>query len=266
MARAEPKRTERRYGTQRGVGTRQYQPPLPTGAAPSGTAPLDPARGRQVLDDLFTGLVSGLVAGLVIALLTIYTDDRRSRREIKEAARLAVLQTISSGQNLDEIQLVGLDLRLTSLHNKSLRNANLNGADLTNVGMSGADLTAASLADAVLNGAGLSRATLVNASFFEAQLRSAALDRVHAEGVQLTGADLTNANLTGADLRGADLRRATLTGASFTAADLRGANLEAAQWGPRPPGLLQVCYDGKTRWPTGMDFSLVAKRCREADG
>lgn len=99
-----------------------------------------------------------------------------------------------------------------------LENVNLVGANLKNVYLEGANLT----------NANLTGANLTYANLYGANLAGAYLTGANLYGASLTGANLTDANFTGANLTDANLEGATLTYANLTDAILTGANLTSA--------------------------------------
>ena len=106
--------------------------------------------------------------------------------------------------NEDHVSLVGVDVS-----NAYLQEVKLIGADLRRGDLRGADLKGAVLRKAGLGGANLRSANLRDAD--------------------LTSADLTDATLSDVDLTQARLTRAKVSGASFDRADLRGASLSGVR-------------------------------------
>jgi len=74
-------------------------------------------------------------------------------------------------------------------------------------------------------------ADLHEASFINAQLRSADLSAVDLSKANLSGADLSHSRVIKANLWGANLSGASLVGADLSSADLTGANLTGAYIG-----------------------------------
>ena len=117
-----------------------------------------------------------------------------------------------SYEDLSDVDLNNLDLRLANLEG-----AILSYAKLRNVDLGCANLSYANLINASLRGANLSYANLSYANLINANLRG-----VYLRGVDLNYANLSIANLRGADLTGTDLTYINLTGANLIDADLTG--------------------------------------------
>jgi uncharacterized protein YjbI with pentapeptide repeats len=159
---------------------------------------------------------------------------------------------------LDDVDLVGLDLRNRQLKRASLRDAGLADAYLNKSDFCGADL---------------SDADLRRAHALTIRLQDATLDRVDArrsdlwgnmEGSKWRGADMREANLggllVGADFASADLRGARVYGdlsrASFQEARLEGVRFAGADLsssvGLTQPELDAACAEAGTRLPAGL--------------
>ena len=100
--------------------------------------------------------------------------------DIKKILEQHKIWLSSSGEEGNQADLIGADLRDANLSGADLRDANLIGADLRDANLIGADLSGAYLS-----------------------------------GAYLSGADLRDANLSGADLRDADLARTILPNSTF---------------------------------------------------
>jgi ankyrin repeat protein len=116
-----------------------------------------------------------------------------------------MVERIRNG-NFDNLQY--MDLGGVDLEGVDLEDVDLEGVNLENANLTGIDLRTANLHYAHLPNADLSLAELL--------------------GANLQDVDLTNANLTGANLTGANLTYANLEGANLTHANLEGANLTNA--------------------------------------
>lgn len=106
--------------------------------------------------------------------------------------------------------------------------ADFSKAKLDNVSMLGIDLRRANLEEAQLGGANLSSALLTGADLNSVHLEKASMEAVEAQGAQLLFARLQGADLNGARLQGANLSSARLQSAFLRRADLRGTNLRNA--------------------------------------
>jgi len=135
--------------------------------------------------------------------------------------------------NLGGANFAGAILRRADLSDVNLGDANLQGAILTGANLSGSRLDFANLSEADLEGAQLQDTALVRTIMPRAKLTGANLQQANLEGTVLThanlmDADLTDARLLGADLQHADLRGVTLTGAKLWGTQLDGADLSHA--------------------------------------
>jgi len=117
----------------------------------------------------------------------------------------------------------------------SLAEADLDGAEVNGDGdevnkvdLTGVNLVKARLDEAKLDGAVLTRAELTEAWAEGASLIEAVLDMADLVGTNLAGANLAGADLTGADLAGAYLLGANLTDANLAGANMTGVLLEEA--------------------------------------
>ena len=209
-------------------------------------------RRDHLLDDLVTGTISGLVAGVAIAGVTIYMDDQRSEREVRTAERLAVLQIISSTDDLDGVQLSGIDLSRSILSGKSLRSSNFEDANLSNVSASEATFDGSSFDTAILSSITISNSSANNVTFIYSTMRgSQFIDFVGRKSI-FAHTDLTESHFTRSDLRETDFRYANLSGSSFNASDLRGADFRWSTWQSIAPYFDQICYDEATIFPDGL--------------
>ncbi len=145
------------------------------------------------------------------------------------------------GINLEQIELDRANLKFAKLQRTQLNQSRLSGADFE-----GADLTRTSLRRADLENADLSKAKLIQTDFTEANLMyadltEADLQRSRMNETNLSGAklekaklndvDLTNARLSGANLKNADMRWSTLQRVDFKGADMSKASLLRANCG-----------------------------------
>jgi len=167
-------------------------------------------------------------------------------------------------ENLDEIDIHGVDLSGVNMSDAKLRNANLSDSDLRNVDLSNSDLRNISLINADLRGANLNNADLQdailwNAKFHqsdfsdkpanlsEAKLHRAKLNDAKLQGVDLYAAELIDtvmisADLSGANLNKADLSGANLSGAIFYEASLIEVNLnKAKEWSVQQINTANIC-------------------------
>ncbi len=160
-------------------------------------------------------------------------------------AALTVIGRRDAQRDVQDIELIGANLRGANLRRANLRRAILGPANLTaalaigGADLTGADLTAANLRGAILGGAILGGADLTGADLTGADLTAADLTRANLTGADLTGANLSPANLTGADLP------ARLTGANLGGADLTDVWLPESV--PVPPGWVRSEYGRLTR-------------------
>ena len=115
-----------------------------------------------------------------------------------------------SYEDLSDVDLSNLDLRLANLEGTILSYAKLKNVDLSYANLSYANLINANLRGTNLSYANLSYANLINTNLRGAYLR----------GVDLNYANLSYANLRGTDLTGADLTYVILTGANLIGANL----------------------------------------------
>jgi len=119
-------------------------------------------------------------------------------------------QAVIVGQNLNEIDLTGVNLYGADLSYSTIRNAHLTGANLYH-----ANLFRTSLLHTNLTDADLADADLADADLRHATLRSA----------DLSGACLYESDFRDADLRGADLSGTNTTGTRFFDAQLDGVTM-----------------------------------------
>jgi hypothetical protein len=154
-----------------------------------------------------------------------------------------------SGRNLAGIDLSShkddspLDLHGIIMKGTNLHEANLDSANLQKATLSGANLQDARLGHANLQGAQFWKSNLQDAFLGDADLQGAMLLSADLQRAALTGnlqgAVLIDANLQGAlmqfaKLQGADLRGATLSKARLYGADIsHDTRLENVNWGPK---------------------------------
>lgn len=186
--------------------------------------------------DIFNGAIAHLAsadpvirAGGVRALNRMMTYSTEDRHRVLEtlADLLRRSNDLRPGQNPNHNVPSDIAAILIALRERRVRDGDpaldlggirlpgtaLHDIDLQGAHMTSADLTRADLRRTVLRDADLEHATLVNADLTGADLRGARLHRARLVGavlttVNLSGADFTEAALTGADLRGTDLREA----------------------------------------------------------
>lgn len=144
----------------------------------------------------------------------IYTGDAPTFAAVVE-------QAVSSGIDLSEAQLGGVNLARSSLSGAQLSNANLRNAILT-----GADLTGARLCGAKLASADMSRAILYKTNFAKADLSEANLTMVYGVWAFMGGANLSEADLTRADFSGANFADACMFEAILNGTNFDGAYME----------------------------------------
>jgi hypothetical protein len=137
---------------------------------------------------------------------------------VEDVACLALLSVRCLLESGDDLDLVGAQLRASTLAGASLRGADLTGADLRGADLAVADLTRACLCGADLRGADLQRASLRGADLTECDLRRA----------DLRGCNLREAVLDRAALRGADMWSATVWNVDFSAAFTEGTEIDRA--------------------------------------
>jgi len=139
--------------------------------------------------------------------------------------------------------------------------------DLENATFESSNLRFASFADANAAGANFRKADLTGVSFNRAKLMGADFRGCKADNASFQSADLTGANLEGTKfpvsflnsvLHRANLKGVTgvvdITRADFTGAELQGADLsDASDYGPKSAIFTDAKYDGKTRFPAGVD-------------
>jgi uncharacterized protein YjbI with pentapeptide repeats len=167
--------------------------------------------------------------------------------------------TLSSQQNLANIDLRGRNLQGFYLPAKDLRDAqlvrtllqgavlassrldhaNLQAASLEGANLAGADLLSADLMFTTGDHADLSRASLVQANLMSSSWNNANMTGANLRGATITGsaslygvsaqgADFTAANLSSAGLGGADFEQARLDGANLHNTDLDGTDFRGA--------------------------------------
>ena len=192
------------------------------------------------------------------------------RRESRpEADRIDLVSTGMAGLDLGAVTRPGevpnlFRARLlgSRLDGSELGRANLQGADLTGASMraircrgnfGGAVLTRASFADAVLEGAFLDRVFAKDASFARTRLNGAYLRNASLTATDLTAAVLDGAHLEDALAPGADFAGASLDSTYLSRADLSGArNLTLEQ-------LLSAQVDETTLLPPGFRWNPALK-------
>jgi uncharacterized protein YjbI with pentapeptide repeats len=242
--------------------------------------------------DLGLALLTGAMIAFAVLLIQIlvetraHEDDQRRQRAAEQQQRDADRQSLQisvGASNLSGIGLAGDDLknfylghktlveanlRKTHLENATLVHADLRRSDLTGAWLADADLSQADLRLAAVDGAHLERAqlTLANldgatlehahledavlvAATANADFKGASLQRAHLDDAQLANANLIDANLRGASLVGANLSHAFLYGADLSHT---GSTIGSAT-------LIDVHYDGSTRWPKW--HAAPKKRC-----
>ena len=165
---------------------------------------------------------------------------------------------------IDQVDLIGADLRQATLiganlRYATLRHADLIGADLSDADLSDADLSDADLSGATLSKADLSKATLRHANMSGANLRQATLigadlSKATLRHADLSGANLSETNLSKADLRQSDLRHADLSGTNLSETNLSKANMSGAKLDPMESDRLRILCEGDL---------LVWKKCRD---
>lgn len=153
----------------------------------------------------------------VDGFLRRYENGRRNFAGIELSGSLA-------GCVLDDLVLVGADLRGVDFSRASLARADLTGANIE-----GGDFTDALLEEAVLDGCWASGARFAGAGMYAVRMRGATAVGVDMERARLTppdyssAADLTGTNLTSAKLVDATLNEVCFRGARLLDADLTGA-------------------------------------------
>lgn len=154
--------------------------------------------------------------------------------------------------NMNNIFLVGANLRQSHFDGADLRRAQLEGADLFGTTMTNTNLTKVQLEEADLRRANLSGADFSEAMMYGANLRmvktmqgaifrDAQMQRVNLRGAPLEGVDLTGAQMQGAML---DYLRITGIGTLLRGTDLRGATNHGGML--RNVDLSEVIFDGET--------------------
>ena len=233
--------------------------------------------------------VRGVARGLTLAIFSQITDPKRYRLIVTflldhkliegPSGLISLYEAELANANLDNINLNGVDFRLSNLTGSSLKNVQLRQADLSGAILNEATLTDADLREANLSGAELKDADLTNssssgASLLKAELQNATLDQADVSSADLREADLSKAKATlvgvdftgsnlffatlkgvdfrkakfiGANLVGADLAEANLHGADLRDADLRGADLRNAK-------LKDIKWSEQTKWPGLENF------------
>lgn len=125
----------------------------------------------------------------------------------------------------------GAEGRAEDLSAVVCESGDLSGLDLSGIVAADSVLPGASFRDAYLSLAMLDRLVAPQANFNGATLVDASLSEAQLAHSSFVGAKLFKANLQGADLRGADLRGADLRSVTFNNADLRGARIDGARVG-----------------------------------
>lgn len=93
-----------------------------------------------------------------------------------------------SGMNLEDLVMVGADLRYTNLAGANLNGANLSGAMLEHCSFSDCEMIESSLQEASLVNCNLDRTNLHHANLIEANLREADMLQTNLSGANLDGA------------------------------------------------------------------------------
>jgi uncharacterized protein YjbI with pentapeptide repeats len=186
------------------------------------------------MSETLLGVLIGSGMTLLGLLITLWAQDRRTRRERMYQQRLRLVsEYIQTSEVLDFIRSQRKrawprfwkrgepDLSRTNLEKIDLREQDLRGVKLFRANLSKADLDSANLRGVDLGKADLSEADLSKANLSEADLRGANLS-----GAILSGANLHAARLHRADLEDADLRSADLEGADLYATNLHSATID----------------------------------------
>jgi uncharacterized protein YjbI with pentapeptide repeats len=171
-------------------------------------------------------------------LLDRHLHDSQPGDEVRIVAldkTLQVLHRLDGPRNaraiqfLQDAQLIGVNPTTGKSHNIiDFSDADLHGDDLSEVNLIGVALFWANLSGVDLYGASLDGASLRGANLRGANLRVAHLSFVDLSGADLSGADLSGADLPRASLDGTSLRGANLSRVDFSDADLSGADLSGA--------------------------------------
>ena len=144
------------------------------------------------------------------------------------------------------VNLGGARLGVVDFWSADLSGAKLGGAllrytRLEEVNLVGADLRKATFVDALLRGANLSGADLSGAHLSEANLRGANLSKTNLSEANLSKADLSGADLTSAIIKGTNLTSAMLIDANMKGVILDGCNVYGiSRWGTNLEGATQT--------------------------
>lgn len=148
--------------------------------------------------------------------------------------------------------LRGVDLQAADLSDRDLRYADLRDADLKFADLSESNLRRALIDGVVAGNSNWQGAYLDGASFLDADLNGAVLNRIHAYRVDFRGANLTNADLRNASLSHSFLAQSKLNRARFNGTYMRFVEgLVDAQ-------LAEACGDRETLLPPGFSIRLCS--------
>jgi len=156
-----------------------------------------------------------------------YTPDE-IRRLLGHSTREWVIERHASGGILDQEELEALDLSGVDLSGASMKRTTLVGTNLSGARLAGVDLSRANLEGADLSGAILTGANLTDARLRGAKLAGCDLTDATLDGAVLIRADLTDIKAAGVKGKGTSFNGARLDRADFEAAVFEGAEFVGA--------------------------------------
>ncbi|MBT2234680.1 pentapeptide repeat-containing protein [Nonomuraea sp. NEAU-A123] len=187
----------------------------------------------------------------VLAVLAAYAREHGDEKGYSKASKDVVAALTVIGRNppekwtigwldLSEVQapsvrLTGLDLQFVDLVSANLSRTTLTDGNFRNARLIRANLSAANLSDSVGDAYVVKPIGNRPASFVQADLQGADLERAMCAGVDFSGADMRsinakNSGMYSSNLSGADLRKANMSGASLGDADMRDSMLSYADF------------------------------------
>jgi len=163
-----------------------------------------------------------VIRARTLSILRRFGDDLERKRSVirflNEADFISKLKLNLSLADLNEVYLIGANLRFADLHLAYLSCADLSCANLSFANLSFAYLTRVNLRFADLSDTDISFAHLSFANLREANLRFADLSFAYLNFANLSGANLSGANLSEANLIGANLNYANLSNTDISEA------------------------------------------------